>query len=498
MSGVPYSGLKEARDGSEVPVCGTLSLHSSYNPVREAEQFARQFDSNTDFFIIQGLAGGYHIEALTKQFPAATIVAIECTDSAIDYLSAIPCVQRLTQNPSVCITDIDSASDVLKRIFQPVKYRHLQIAGLRAWEELFPNDAARLTRVIKEALSDISADFSVQSHFGGLWQRNIFSNLKLVAKAQKQNRYQYDFSAPKGKTAAIIAAGPSLDSTAKILKSNRESFFIIATDTAYSALLARGITSDACISIDAQQISHTHFFETHKETLFIFDICANPAAVRRIFESGLRFTCVETGHPLSRLAATCGSFPCFHHLETGNGTVTVAAAACAKAAGFTDIACFGADFAYLNGKPYTAGCYLDVLYNSKSVKTETAEAQFSRLMFRTEVTKTENGITTPVLTSYKEGLEVFMAGNGFTKGKANYAETQKHVSVWKSASVSKGIHGSPFNLTQFLSEALREENEVLLLPYAAWLGRKRPELKYKEILMLAKTHTLEYTDANEI
>ena len=77
---------------------------------------------------------------------------------------------------------------------------------------------------------------------------------------------------------------------------------------------------------------------------------------------------------------------------------------CAK-----NIQLIGADFGYLDGKPYCKGTYLDHLYNQNTSKLTNSETLFSKLMFRTELIDI-NSIkkTTTVLVSYRISFEDFI------------------------------------------------------------------------------------------
>lgn len=490
-----YTSIEVAKDGSPIPVSGAIFLHSRYNPQKEALAFAQQFknepeDVPFDFFVIYGIAGGYHIAAIAERFPQATIIAIEADEESLQFIAPIPCVQRLQNTPNIYFATANTVSETLKQLFQPAAHTKLTTATLRSWESCFPEMQAQAQAQVQSALKEISADFSVQSHFGGIWQRNIFMNLSLISKMQKsKGSYCHFFKAPPAKKAAIIAAGPSLDDRIPELKEKRSDYYIIATDTAYHALLSRKIVADACVSVDAQQISHAHFFNAQPSTLFIFDISANPAAIRTVAKKGAHLMLVETGHPLAAFASHIyGDEGCFAHIETGSGTVTIAAASFAIQAGFTDIVFFGADFAYQNGKPYTKGCYLDTTYAEKSVRTNPLELAFSRLMFRTALEPTKTGMTTALLTSYKASLKKFMMQAGY----ADFSDQQ-----YKTHKNSQVLSTRPFDFSRFQTLFRASHQQTSLLPFIAWLKRKYPKSTYKEILSLAQRKSLVYTYEDE-
>ena len=51
-----------------------------------------------------------------------------------------------------------------------------------SWIQENKEDILQIKTDLSLALKKISADFSVQSHFGKIWQHNIFTNLKLFSQ----------------------------------------------------------------------------------------------------------------------------------------------------------------------------------------------------------------------------------------------------------------------------------------------------------------------------
>lgn len=483
-----YTALTKAKDGTMVPLCNGSFLHSQYNPMREAEQFAAQFD-DASFFVVLGIGGGYHIAALLRRFPTATVIAVEATEDDLQFISAVPCVQHLLQDSRVHVTTAERCAPLLKMCFRPAEHERFQFCVLRAWERCMGEKAQQAAQAVQEALAEISADFSVQSHFGKLWQRNILENLALVAHASS---YVPAPSLSTEKTAAIIAAGPSLDDSIEILSSHRDHYCVIATDTAYPALLRRGIVADAAVSVDAQLVSYEHFFSIRPQTLFVLDLCANPALVRAVARSGAPFTCVETGHPLAQLAACYDGAHHFPHLATGSGTVTIAAAALAAHAGFSTLALFGADFAYSRGKPYTKGCYLDPRFLSRGTRIASTEQRFCALMYRTELTATGNGSTTTLLQSYRRTLRQFLCEADFKQDGNVYRRPQQQKARESVASFDYAA------FRRVLATADDETLRTLLLPYIAYLKAHDGRAKsFKENYSLALSKTFVYTKSYE-
>lgn len=491
-----YTGTIAAKNNSLIPVRDAVCFHSKYNPEREGEQFAVQYADGSSFFVVLGLCGGYHLAALANRFPSATIITVENTDEDIDFLAHLPLVQTLSKNPQIIITTAARLSSTLYQHFLPAEHTALQITALRAWENAFPEQAKSIRSELQQTLSAISADFSVQSHFGGLWQRNILMNLRLAA-AQPPATYSF----PHEKIAAIIAAGPSLDERWQTLAQHRDDYYIIATDTGYRALLRHGIVSDAVVCVDAQIVSHAHFFDCAPSTLCVLDLSVHPAVSRTLVrQNSVLF--VKTGHPLADFAGDYYSLP---FISAGSGTVTIAAAHIALLAGFSKMQFFGADFGYTHGKAYAQGSYLDDLYNAKSNRLHTAETQFSHLLYRTELKTTGNGTyTTDVLESYKKSLKTFLEANNFQKNADNVyirheAHHQFEAKQHKPLTVRTGdyqafVRAYKDSLEKTVADGINKRTAawMTLLPYIAWLKKQQGQQDFESLVRLAYTKTWEY------
>lgn len=413
-----YSKTEEAKDGNLVPVCKKsttgqeIFMHSKYNPLREAEAFTVTVDENCLFFVILGLSGGYHIQKLLEKCPKAKILVAEISQSAIDFLSEIPCVKNLKSDKRVIICQSGDIEQKLLSNYKPAIHGNLTILSLRQWENIFKESSEIIRTKINSAIKLLAQDFSVQSHFGKIWQKNILTNFSLAEKTRDFGELKKEIQEKSlnKKIAAIIAAGPSLDSDIKKLREAREKYYIIATDTAYSSLLKQGIESDAVVSIDGQQVSHEHYMKPiSKNTIYVFDICANSSSVRKALQFSKNIILAETGHPLVQYASLYSGKRSFVHLEAGSGTVTIVGASLAQNLGFENIEFFGADFSYIKGRPYARGTYLEGNYHSKSNRLSTAEKAYTAIMYRTPVTRlSEDKITTEILQAYKDSLASFL------------------------------------------------------------------------------------------
>ncbi|MFA6855684.1 MAG: 6-hydroxymethylpterin diphosphokinase MptE-like protein [Treponema sp.] len=509
MNNSVYKTILISKNGYPVPVFSNgHTMHSRYDPVKEAEQTASLLNSNCKFFLIAGIGGAYLINAVRQLYPESIILAAENSYEDIEFLKQIPSFLKLNDDKKIIIFPVENTAQTLIRYYLPGAYGSLQIVEQKSWTLENPSGIAEFRKQVDRASKIISSDFSVQAHFGKIWQRNIITNLKKISPPAK-------IVFPVNKTALVAAAGPSLDSTVSYIINNRDSLYIIATDTAFGSFSKRGIRCDAVISIDGQEISHNHFFSRGSfspNMLFIFDLCANPAAVRTIQEKGCNVLFVNTGHPLSQYISKYSEQSgtgTFLHLDSGAGTVTIAAADFAKKAGFSRIIAAGADFSYLNGKAYMKGTYLDVLYNKISNRLHPSETIFDKLLFRTPLILYKNysrRVTTSVLESYDAAFKNWLNFNNISmeeKKSLKFCCTEmgkkSFVSSVKSFDFSSFLRYMQTDISAVDFTSLLPGNlpPVLLslLPAAAYFRATSAEKNsdFKSLINLAYSEILRYT-----
>ncbi|MBR5646527.1 MAG: motility associated factor glycosyltransferase family protein [Treponema sp.] len=464
-----YSEIITAKNNTPIPLLKDgRTVDSKYNPENEAQRIVNTLDDNTSFFVQPGIGSGCIAQKLLEKYPYSKIICVENSSEDLDFLMQLEKVRMLKACKNVVFCTTDELTETIVRHYIPSFYGNLEIAVNRAWTSV-NNNLDYLNRKINEAISIVKADFSVQAHFGKLWMSNIFHNLRLFEKINPS------FTADISKTALILAAGPSLDNSLKLINDNPDKYFVIATDTSFSVLRKKKLKCDAVVSIDAQNVSHNHFYNCHlyKDTIFVFDLCADKSSVKMAVKNGLKTVLAHSEHPLSSLASTI--YPDnFIKLYNGSGTVTISATDFAIKCGFKKIIVCGADFSYIK-KPYASGTYLDELYAKDSNKINTIEKQFSKLMYRTELIALENSKTTQVLQSYRKSFEDYLIQNNciFSRNDNIYTITLKNQN--KAASLK-----NTFNFKEFTSKFEYKEKEIKyiedlseydisLLPLNSWL-----------------------------
>ena len=414
-----YSQIILSKSGVQIPVFKSgRTVDSRYDPYKESLKLLEQINQNTHFIILIGIGSGIFIQTIIQNRPDVFVLAVEKSDDDIEFLKNLSVIQKVLENKNLKLCHIMELEQQIINLYVPAFYGNLQIIQQRGWTTENQDCIELINKAVSKATGIVSADFSVQSHFGKLWHHNILSNIKNLCNAAIQK----NINLSKNKTAVVVAAGPSLDKSIKQIIDDREKLFVIATDTAFSILISYNVIPDAVVSIDGQNISNVHFIHNNKkefsDTLFLFDLCANSSAAKAVINSKAKVCFFTSGHPLSEFLNKHFKLE-LPSLFSGAGTVTICAVDFAVKAGFKNIITAGTDFSYSNGKPYAKGTYLDRLYNYKASRLECTQKQFSNLEFRTELIQKENCFTTQVLQAYRSSFEDYLSQRGFAFFKEN-------------------------------------------------------------------------------
>jgi len=519
--------FEKSKTGETVPLFklqeGNQSLHSMIDPKKEAQRLISGI-CGEDFIIFLGLGGGFAAEAALESANARVLV-IDFDKDSITQLFANISYAKLTKNKHFTLLvdpDEQEIKNFLIENFKPALYKSLKTIPLRTRIEKDKENFDKTITAIQEAIEIITADYSVQAHFGKRWFSNIIRNIKYI----KTNNQQPDKKinalentagggvlnpSARIKEAAIVAAGPSLDCQIKTLAELKsKGAFIISTDTALGALSHNGIEPDAVVSIDCQHISYYHFIGNKLKNIpLILDI-ASPPLLAGLFQSPLFFC---GGHPLAKYFSGCCKK--LQSLDTSGGNVTYTCLCLAESLNAEHITLFGADFSYVDNKTYARGTYLNSFFSKKQNRFYPLESQETAFLYRSPFLPREEEANqryreTSSLRFYRKKLEekssmmkaVVISAPGFgapirliknDKYEINNEELEIGNGEWDSKNSEgflKNYREDILKLPEarqkeFYFDVLNEKQKVIyttLLPYIAFYKKRNPELKQNELI----------------
>lgn len=166
------------------------------------------------------------------------------------------------------------------------------ILPIPQWQSL----TGAVVAVVQQIFTRAAIRLKTIGHFGRLWQINFRLNAHLPVSDIAQLR--------ANKPDALVMAGPSLDNKVAALQKKKH---IWCADTAWPALVLRGIQPDVIFSVDAGFASSEHFAGLHSvlensRTTLVADLIGNAAVQRLLFQRKLTY---RSSHPL--VEAFCSS-----------------------------------------------------------------------------------------------------------------------------------------------------------------------------------------------
>jgi len=519
----------ESRTGRVVPALvdscgGTHALHSTIDPEKEAQRLAAILNegwAEPGFVVFLGLGAAYAAEAALSAVTASHILVIDFDINGIAELFCSREYAALGDPRFTLLADPDDKliQKTILDLYNPALCGGIRALPLRARVEQDKENFTMAGEAVQRTIEKVSADYSVQAHFGMRWFSNIIRNLGI---AQSMNPGAPQISTPLAAAtaaataadAAICAAGPSLNVQIPLLRERRQSLFIIATDTSLPALLAGGVKPDAIVSIDCQHISYCHFIGTDCADIPLFLDIASPPLLSG-FSSRLFF--FAGGHPLA--AYLCQKWKPLPLLDTSGGNVTYACLSLAGQLGAKRITVYGADFSYPLGKPYARGTYFYPLFERKQNRLSPLEAHVSSFLYRGAFLPPENeGSRSSVSPCYETTALRFYRKSFEAKASAMEAEVSVEIGLGIPLELRKTkpfishaidfASGKPLmDSREFLDQYKKdikalpvfghnmnlnsdEERQVFttLLPLIAALKRRHPELSTPDLVEVAKAH----------
>ncbi len=333
------------------------TLHSSYDPVKEAERFADSLDIQGSLhFWVTGLGLGYHLVELVKRIPPSARVfivekEIEVAHLALTHSDLTP----VLAHPGVRL-HVGIRPDEVNAVLGDARTEfglngHVAVA----FKPLVDAEAdyyAALGLNLDKALRESRIDLATKAAFSQSFYRNILENWDALLDSPGIAQLQDSLS---GVPCVVVSAGPSLDKNAALLKSAGDKALIVTVATALKALRNAGIRPDFVMANDPDRSTLRAFGPGAPEPdlWLVYDPCV-PADIVECF-AGHRLA-AESGAALSQWLAR-------NHLAHGSlGTVLSVAHAAyqfARHLGCTPIILTGQDLAFDRTRMHCSGSFYD-------------------------------------------------------------------------------------------------------------------------------------------
>lgn len=161
----------------------------------------------------------------------------------------------------------------IKNYFTFIQKQHFRKClkiDFSAASALYKDDYNKIFTLTQRVIDQFWKNRLTLIKFGRLYSKNIFKNLTLLSDAIPLASLYKSVTKP----ILVLGAGESLNTTILELKKNFSKFFIICVDAAAAPLLDNGITPDAIIAVEGQQVIEHSYIGTpaNSKCLLIMDL----------------------------------------------------------------------------------------------------------------------------------------------------------------------------------------------------------------------------------
>lgn len=243
-----------------------IPLNSTYHPSHEAERYVAQYDelSTETVLFMYGFSNGFIIrKALEKNCPVQSCIVYEPSVEIFVKVLEEYDVTDLIRNTELLIF-IRKINDELleKTLYDIMNYRNwklFQFSIAPCYDRLFAKDCKEILKMFTNVHEYKHMEMNTLIRFAQSGVKNEVKAMKWFMNCHALEQYKNKF--PEDMPCIIVAAGPSLEKNAEVLRRAKGKALIICVDTALPFLLKKDIIPDIACTIDAQK-GTTYFMDT--------------------------------------------------------------------------------------------------------------------------------------------------------------------------------------------------------------------------------------------
>ena len=337
------------RDGEVV------RLNSNYNPDREAEQWAKQYEYNdySSTTVMYGLGTGIFGKAIVNRMGDLDKLVIYEPD--IQVFVNILCKVDITDIISKDKVVIVAGKNIYKLLFSQLAMTvhwanldSLRILVHPGYDAFLPDRYIDYNNEVANIKMAIKSEGVTEENFGEDVAHNTIKNIKHI----KGSSYLYELvgAFPDRTVGIMVAAGPSLDKNIHVLHELKDKAVIIAVDTALKRLNKEGIVPDFCATVDPRKPAN-YFDDTNFEHIPMFcKIDSNPEVLDR--HKGKKIWINPS--LFHEIYYDYAGIPYDNSVSTGGSVATTSFMLCSML-GLKTVVIIGQDLAYSGGVTHAGG-----------------------------------------------------------------------------------------------------------------------------------------------
>lgn len=351
--------FSKAKNGMPICSCNGIFLHSTYNPLREAERFVNL--SSCSFIpssvCIVEPALSYCFKFLRGKFPFSQLSVIRLSHDFDAYNDG-------WDHIFYCC----SCEDLSEQLFDMLGENGIMTTFFISWdssEKAFPVFFSQAWTEIKKAVIKSRTVLETRTYFTARWLKNLCVFFKNIRKT----------AVIKTGTSPILitASGPSLADAVPFIKKFRTSFFLIAVSSSLDVLFYHQIIPDLCISTDGGFWAKKHLETLRKYTTLLPLALSPEAACSPQLLSDVAIVPLSYGSEIEK--SFFSSFGITAHSARRNGTVSGTAVELALSLTSGPVFCCGLDLSPGKGYQHTQPNRLEMENCSADNRLKTKETR---------------------------------------------------------------------------------------------------------------------------
>lgn len=342
-------------------------LHSKYNPIGEAENFAKeQYKVETGVHILYGFGMGYHINEIVKLMrPDSKLYILENNMNVFHKAIEERDLTDIFTNQAIELIISGDAGKIANSVKSLIKDGINFIIHPPSLKAIpFENEYFRFV------MEDWNIKKSISEDYLKLIEDNLKSNLQ-----QDHPNAGVFFEKFKGIPVVIVSTGPSLDKSIDLLKEVKGKALIFAVGSSLRPLLIRNIVPDLFIVLDPKReiVNQIKGFEDIGiPMIYLSSVHPDTVSCYR----GPKFIACYEKEQLKNASE--------NYLVNPGGSVSTAALDIAIKMGCSTIILIGQDLAFIDGKNHAKhGTDSDIntpeLKNMRRVMGQNGEMLFTTL-----------------------------------------------------------------------------------------------------------------------
>lgn len=458
------------RTGLETIKINGYFLHSKYDPIREAKEFAKKHYAAGNTHILFGYGNGYIAEALQNEFTSnERLICIE------------PVLKNIViEKKDVVVLEEDNVDEIEIFVTQNISViNNVKIICSPNYDKIFPKLFKEILGILKNKLSFNRVNVNTVNAMAHEWQRNYLYNIKSALHDQSiEALYKYSDS-----PVVIASGGPSLTKQLPLLKEIRNQIILIASGSTVNSLLNEDIEPDYIVSIDSQETNYNHYKDIClTNARFIYNMFSHYKIREKFTNGAYYFLNKGDAKLLSHLNAVV---PDNVIALDGGGSVAHYAFTVANYITSGPIALIGQDLAYTNNQSHAL--------NNKHFKVITDEEIDRKSMFMTTGYYNDEVLTDYVFFSMKQSFEQLLNTIQVNQRIFNCTEGGVKLDNFKQI---------PFS--QFIKEFVQEKRiesprsrEIKYVSYKEIIDKFSIELKNYEKIKVLVNENLRLLVANK-